>query len=85
MPLLGHLTSAIAKASCTASSASEMSPRKRESTATLRPYSRRKIVSISAFSRSAPQTGVPQWAWSWRLLVFEPITAPHRGPVPERW
>ena len=53
-PLSGQRCSAVTKASCTASSASAMSPSDRTSTATARPYSRRKTCSISWLSRAAP-------------------------------
>jgi hypothetical protein len=46
MPSTGHRDSAVVNASCTASSASEMSPSPRTSTATARPYSRRKTAEI---------------------------------------
>jgi hypothetical protein len=46
-PLVGHRSSAVTKASCTASSALSMSPHTRTSTDTARPYSARKTRSIS--------------------------------------
>jgi len=47
IPLSGQRATAVANASCTASSARSMSPNTRASTATARPYSRRKTRSIS--------------------------------------
>ena len=48
MPSPGHLARATVNASCTASSARSMSPNERIKLATARPYSSRKLLSISA-------------------------------------
>src|SRR5690606_27120598 len=47
-PSPGHRSTAVEKASCTASSARSISPRTRVSTATARPYSSRKTRPMSA-------------------------------------
>src|ERR671910_259723 len=69
-PSRGHLRKATANASCTASSATSMSPKARMRTATDRPDSSRKIRPISASSSLGAASG------SRTLLGV--------GPIPER-
>src|SRR5215216_3428030 len=70
-PVAGHFWRATTKASCTASSATSRSPKRRVRVATARPNSSRKVASTSA---------VPTVTGSALGLVLERAHL-HRGPA----
>src|SRR5215472_12491879 len=57
-PVCGQRSTAVVKASCTASSARSISPKRRIRVATQRPYSARKTRSMSAGEVTGPLAGV---------------------------
>src|SRR5438309_3321210 len=91
-PLARHRSSATAKASWTASSATSMSPKRRASTATAHPYSLRNIRSISLAAtlgvsvlnpRLHLARASPRWEEWWPARASNPTRAPRPGRLPD--
>src|SRR5215510_11248134 len=84
-PAAGHCSSAAANASCSASSATSKSPSRRISVARIRPYSVRKISSMSMARWAGYPTG-PQRARDWLFQSAELHDRPHldRAAHPHR-